>query len=78
MRTNNGASYGQPLIPRTCPTFYGGLGKRALLENFRPLCHFYRYIDDYILLVLRRMNLQIILVKNNAVDPAIQLTLEED
>ena len=73
-----GLAMGSPLSPVLAQLYMEVLENDHYKKILGPNVIFYRYVDDYVLLVPRRMNLQVMLVKLNAVDPAIQLTLEEE
>ena len=73
-----GLAMGSPLSPVLAQLFMEVLENDHYKKILGPHVIIYRYVDDYIVLVPLRMNLQVILLKLNAVDEAIQLTLEEE
>ena len=73
-----GLAMGSPLSPVLAQLFMEVLEHDHYKKILGPHVIIYRYVDDYFLIVPRRTNLQTLLAKLNAVDPAIQLTLEEE
>ena len=73
-----GLAMGSPLSPVLAQLFMETLEQDHYKKILGPHAIIYRYVDDYILLVPLRTNLEALRQRLNAVHEAIQLTLEEE
>ena len=77
-RQHHGLAMGSPLSPVLACLYMESLEKKSYLSIVGPNSTWLRYVDDVLLVVNQRCNLEDVLKRLNAVEETIQFTLEKE